>query len=117
MLSVTGEDDSSPPVVSNCPESSDYTLPFGATSRVVTWTEPTATDDSGMEPTVTQTHQSGDTFPIGSTQVVYTFMDRAGNIAMCSFSITGNSLLLLICWKVYNLTLLHLQTEKVYGLT
>ena len=89
---VTEEDDSNPPIVSNCPEPSDYTVPFGTTSRVVTWTEPTATDDSGMEPAVTQTHLPGDSFPVGTTQVVYTFMDRAGNIAMCSFAITGNNL-------------------------
>ena len=88
--SVTEEDDSSPPTVSNCPESSEYAIPFGLTSRVVTWSEPTATDDSGMEPTVTQTHLPSDSFPVGTTQVIYTFMDRAGNIAMCSFQITGN---------------------------
>ena len=90
--SVTEEDDSSPPTVSNCPESSEYTVPIGLTSRVVIWSEPTATDNSGMEPTVTQTHLPGDSFSVGTTQVIYTFMDIAGNIAMCSFSISGNNL-------------------------
>ena len=50
-----------------------------------------------MEPTVTQTHLPGDSFPVGTTEVVYTFMDMAVNIAMCSFSITGNNLC--ICYS------------------
>ena len=57
----------------------------------VTWTEPTATDNSGMTPTVTQSHQPGVSFPVGITQVTYTFTDMAENEAMCSFSVTlGN---------------------------
>ena len=61
------------------------------TSRIVTWTEPTATDNSGMTPTVTQSHQPGDSFPIRTTQVAYTFTDMAGNIAVCTFTVTiGN---------------------------
>ena len=61
------------------------------TSRIVTWTEPTATDNSGMTPTVTQSHQPGDSFTVGITQVTYTFTDMAGNSAMCTFSVTiGN---------------------------
>ena len=57
----------------------------------VPWTEPTAIDNSGMIPTVTQSHQSGDSFNIGTTQVIYTFEDMAGNQAQCSFTVTlGN---------------------------
>ena len=60
----------------------------------VPWTEPTATDNSGMIPTVTQSHQPGDSFPVGSTQVTYTFTDMTGNQATCSFSLTiGKSVL------------------------
>ena len=62
---------------------------IGTTSRVVTWIEPTATDDSGFQPTVVSTHQSGSSFPVGTTQVTYIFMDQAGNEATCAFSITG----------------------------
>ena len=56
-----------------------------------TWVEPTATDNSGVPPTVTQTHRPGDSFPVGMTQVTYTFTDMAGNEAICVFSVTiGN---------------------------
>ena len=57
----------------------------------VTWTEPTATDNSDMAPTITQSHQPGDSFPVGTTQVTYTFADQQGNEALCSFDvIIGN---------------------------
>ena len=60
----------------------------------VPWNEPTATDNSGMIPTVTQSHLPGDSFPVGTTQVTYTFTDMAGNQATCSFSLTiGKSVL------------------------
>ena len=63
----------------------------------VTWTEPTATDNSGMTSTVTQSHQPGDSFNVGTTTVTYTFTDMAGNQAQCSFSVTlGNYILRII---------------------
>ena len=84
--------DPTAPIISNCPQSTQYTIPIGTTSRVVTWTEPTATDDSGLAPTVIQSHQPGSSFPVGTTQVMYTFRDAVGNEAICSFEITGNLL-------------------------
>ena len=52
----------------------------------VTWTEPTATDDSGSVG-LTQTASPGDTFPFGTTEVAYTFSDLTGNSAVCSFNV------------------------------
>ena len=78
------------PEISNCPHSITKTvvLLLRQTSTSVSWQEPTATDDSGAPPTVTQTHHPGDMFPIGSTtEVTYTFTDGAGNEAICSFVI------------------------------
>ena len=54
----------------------------------VTWTEPTATDNSGMTPRVIRTHQPGTSFPVGTTTVTYMFMDMTGNRAQCSFGVT-----------------------------
>ncbi len=57
----------------------------------VTWTEPTATDNSGTQPSFTQSHQSGDIFIVGTTQVRYIFSDVSGNQAVCTFTVTiGN---------------------------
>ena len=60
-------------------------------TAIATWTEPTATDDTGFV-ILTSTHDSGGTFPIGATTVTYTATDAAGNEATCSFviTVTGN---------------------------
>ncbi|MDO5606833.1 MAG: T9SS type B sorting domain-containing protein, partial [Capnocytophaga sp.] len=55
-------------------------------SQIVTWTEPTYTDDCPV--TVTSTHQSGDRFDIGDTEVTYTFTDSSGNVSTCTFTVT-----------------------------
>ena len=55
----------------------------------VPWIEPSATDNSGATPTlIARSHQPGDSFPVGTTQVMYTFTDMAGNEATCTFSVT-----------------------------
>ena len=87
MFSVVAGDNTVPSITF-CPASTSLTVPFGVSTRVVTWTEPTATDNSGLPVTSTQTHQSGDSFPIGMTTVMYTFSDEAGNQAICSFSVS-----------------------------
>ncbi|XP_072014217.1 hyalin-like [Amphiura filiformis] len=81
------EIDNVAPEIIGCEQSASYTVSVGTMSLVVTWTEPTATDNSGMTPTVTQSHQPGDSFPVGMTQVTYTFTDQAGNDATCTFAI------------------------------
>ena len=72
-------------------------ISVGTTSRVVTWIEPTAVDNSGGQPTVIRSHQPGSTFPVGTTQVTYTFRDAVGNEATCSFEITGNFFKTSVC--------------------
>ena len=58
----------------------------------ITWTEPVVTDNSGLC-TVTSTHNSGDTFSIGSTTVTYIAVDASGNQKTISFVITVNGTL------------------------
>ena len=89
FLQIVVAVDSIAPVIFGCPQSSTYTVAFGATSRVVTWTEPTATDNTGGQPTVIKSHQPGYRFPVGITQVTYTFRDQSQNPAVCSFTVTG----------------------------
>ena len=94
---VVVEVDSIAPVIFGCPQSSTYTVAFGTTSRIVTWIEPTATDNSGGQPTVIKSHQPGDSFPVGTTQVTYTFRDQGGNEAMCSFPVMGKCISVFCC--------------------
>ncbi len=56
-------------------------------TAVVTWSAPTASDNSGSV-TLTSSHSSGDTFPIGETTVTYTAVDDAGNQIEDTFTVT-----------------------------
>ena len=82
------DDDTTPPVVTNCPDAIFIPVAVGTASEVVLWIEPTATDNSGATPTVTQSHQPGDSFLVGTTRVAYTFTDMTGNEATCIFFVT-----------------------------
>ncbi|XP_072023013.1 hyalin-like isoform X3 [Amphiura filiformis] len=79
--------DTRPPVINDCPQPVTFTVPSNSPSRIVSWTEPSAVDDSGVSMLVTQSHFPGQTFFIGTAQVEYIFSDASGNTATCSFSI------------------------------
>ena len=59
----------------------------GETTAVVSWTDPTASDNSGSQ-TLTTSHNPGDSFPIGDTLVTYTSTDPSGNIDVQKFNVT-----------------------------
>ncbi len=75
-------------MITGCPQAITYMAPIGSTQIEVTWTEPTATDNSGFPTTRIRSHQPSDTFRLGTTQVLYTFSDQAGNSAQCLFDVT-----------------------------
>src|SRR5262249_49004879 len=50
----------------------------------------TATDNCTNPVNVQKNHSPGDLFPVGTTQVVYTFTDATGNPTTCSFNVTVN---------------------------
>ncbi|PIK48894.1 hypothetical protein BSL78_14229 [Apostichopus japonicus] len=100
--------DTTPPTFTNC--RSHWTVPITTTSTVVTWTEPTATDDRpirmqggsgychGPPPVcmmpifdISPTRSGpapGSTFTEGRHAVTYTAQDLAGNIATCRIEFT-----------------------------
>ena len=81
--------DSEDPTISNMPTDVTQNTDSGVSNAVVTWTEPTASDNSG-DVTLTSTHSPGDTFPIGSTPVIYTAVDSSSNSVIDIFTITIN---------------------------
>ena len=85
---ITTEADGTPPTIINCPTNLQVTAPIGSQTEV-SWTDPTATDDSGGPVTMVRTHASGSTFPPGDTTVTYRFRDQAGNEASCAFTISS----------------------------
>jgi gliding motility-associated-like protein len=87
---VTVSDDEKP-VISGCPGDISVDNDPGNCSAVVSWTEPTATDNCTAQASLvwTKSHSPGNTFPVGNTVVTYTAKDAAGNISnTCSFTIT-----------------------------
>ncbi|MCB0488432.1 MAG: HYR domain-containing protein [Cyclobacteriaceae bacterium] len=57
---------------------------------VASWTVPTATDNCSLS-NVTSNFTPGSNFPIGTTEVIYTASDVAGNTSRCSFLVVVNS--------------------------
>lgn len=74
-------EDTEAPVFTSCPTD------IFSCDPVQSWTMPTANDNCAVD-TITGTHASGSTFPVGTTTVVYTATDAAGNTATCSFDVT-----------------------------
>ena len=79
--------DNQPPQINGCPRNIEETIELGASTKVVTWTDPTATDNTGT-PSRTRSHQPGVVFTLGVTNVRYTFTDTYNNVATCTFTVT-----------------------------
>ncbi|XP_072016960.1 hyalin-like [Amphiura filiformis] len=78
------------PVVSNCPNDFNVTVPIGTQSTNVTWTIPTAIDDT--TPTdqlaTVSTHTPPANLTVGVlTEVSYLWGDAANNVARCTFTV------------------------------
>jgi peptidoglycan/xylan/chitin deacetylase (PgdA/CDA1 family) len=78
--------DTQKPVFSNCP--TNINLSTTAATAIATWTPPSITDNCLPTPIKTSNFESGTTFPIGSTAVVYNATDAKGNSAIpCTFNV------------------------------
>ena len=77
------------PVISGCPSNQSGFTENGVATGTISWTAPTATDNSGTQ-TLTSDYNPGDSFLIGTTTVTYTSTDGAGNTAICSFDVIVN---------------------------
>ena len=86
MLFSPDSVDTSAPVFTYCPEDIVAFAAEGTTSTPVSWTEPTAVDNSGTV-FYGKTHTSGDQFPLGTTTVVYLARDPSTNTASCRFTV------------------------------
>ena len=78
--------DITPPRVT-CPDDIFVSVDSG-NSTIVDFIDATASDASGTTTLVEKTHESGSSFPVGVTNVTYTFVDGGGNSASCSFLVT-----------------------------
>ena len=80
--------DLQPPVISNCPGDIVVNqIPGNCMSDPVFWSAPSATDNCGGV-TMTASHTSGASFPVGINVVTYTATDASGMTSVCSFTVT-----------------------------
>ena len=86
--------DDEDPVISSTPADISQSTDATVATAVVTWTPPTASDNSGMV-TLTASHNPGGTFSIGNTTVTYTAVDPDANTMTDSFTITIEGKLLI----------------------
>ncbi|XP_033640824.1 hyalin-like [Asterias rubens] len=85
VVEGTGGADTTIPVISGCPSGASGVL--STQGAIVSWVEPTATDNDGQVVDVSRSHAPSTTFSAGSTTVTYVFTDTAGNEAICSFDV------------------------------
>ncbi|PIK61977.1 putative hyalin [Apostichopus japonicus] len=78
--------DTTPPVVV-CTEDVPFEVELGTTGTIAVWTEPTATDISGVTSLTERSHSPGSFFSVGKTTVIYVFSDNTGNSATCIFCV------------------------------
>ncbi len=83
--------DTENPVITGCPANITVGNDPNVCGAMVSWIEPTATDNVGVA-SFTSDHKPGDSFPVGTTTVTYTAKDAAGNMAVCSFTVTVEDL-------------------------
>ena len=79
--------DSTPPVIIGALDDIRREIPSGLSGITVSWTEPSATDNSGTATLTSRSHAPGSFFPLGTTTVTYTYTDPSGNQATTSFDV------------------------------
>lgn len=81
--------DNEAPVITDCPSNIVANSDIGECGADVTWIAPTFTDNCAGASMVAS-HNPGHFFPVGITTVTYTVTDAAGNVSVCSFTVTVN---------------------------
>jgi len=88
-FTVTVVDAEAPSFNGTCPTTITVDADAGACGATVSWTAPTATDNSGQPRTVIQTQgpAAGSSFSVGTTHIQYSATDAANNSATCDFDV------------------------------
>lgn len=81
--------DATDPVITGCPVADIVAVADGSCEAIVSWSPLSATDNCGLA-TFVSSHDSGDAFPLGTTTVLYTATDLAGNASTCTFDVIVN---------------------------
>ena len=84
-VTVTDTDE---PVISGMPADITVSNDAGDCGAIVSWTEPTSTNNCGGTINLGSDASPGDFFPVGTTTVTYSAYDAYGNASTASFNIT-----------------------------
>lgn len=78
--------DGEAPTISNCPSEVNIVASDTGCNGTAFWTVPTVSDNCSVA-NLSSTHNSGSSFPFGTTVVTYTATDSTGNTSTCSFNV------------------------------
>lgn len=81
--------ETTPPTITGCPNSVFIILPEDKCDSLINWVVPQAFDNCLLD-TLYSNFEPNTTFPSGTTTVIYTAIDNAGNSATCSFVISAS---------------------------
>ena len=79
--------DNQNPIITGCPSNQTSNTIVGQCSAVVSWAEPTASDNCTGVTMAPVPQGPGSTFPVGTTPVVYAATDASGNSVTCAFDV------------------------------
>ncbi|XP_022111822.1 uncharacterized protein LOC110991038 [Acanthaster planci] len=86
QFKITVQDKEKPKIT--CPADMTNESPDqGQSYATITYQSPEATDNSGINPSVSCDKKQGQQFPVGSAKVTCTAVDKAGNSETCSFMV------------------------------
>ena len=74
-------------MIVDCPSNVMLNITNNSGTAIGIWVEPTAFSNGNSVPVVEQSHQSGDSFGMGTAVVRYLFRDSLGNEALCEFMV------------------------------
>ena len=84
-FTVTVKDNEVPKII--CPDNISVNTNLGVCGAAVTFISATATDNCSATVTQTTSYTSGQTFPVGTTNIYYSAKDPSNNTVSCSFSV------------------------------
>jgi len=79
--------DDSAPTFTSCPADGTIEVPEGSCEVVVSFDEPTATDNCEVTISQSQGPQNGSTLAPGAYAYIFQAIDNAGNVSICEFTI------------------------------
>ena len=78
------------PIITSCPSNITVNTTPGQCSKVVSWAQPTASDNCPGVFMAPVPQGPGSTFALGVTTIIYTAVDASANSSTCSFTVTVN---------------------------